>query len=169
MSSGRSNKIVGQTGEYLVAAELSRRGYICTTFTGNVPHFDLVATNEAGGFTLLQVKSSLSDSWQFSKISDFCEVHFKGHQQVLGQDINCPVENLVVVFVRIGDYGQDSFYLLRWEELRSLLIFKHKKYLDKHGGIRPKNPTSLHVGLKVDDLTAYCGNWELVNLKLGNT
>jgi len=37
MATGRSNKLVGQTGEYLVAAELSRRGYIATTFTGNVP------------------------------------------------------------------------------------------------------------------------------------
>ena len=37
MGKGRHNKLVGQTGEYLVAAELSRRGYIATTFTGNVP------------------------------------------------------------------------------------------------------------------------------------
>ena len=31
MATGRSNKLVGQTGEYLVAAELSRRGPIATT------------------------------------------------------------------------------------------------------------------------------------------
>jgi hypothetical protein len=39
MATGRSNKLVGQTGEYLIAAELSRRGLIATTFTGNVPHY----------------------------------------------------------------------------------------------------------------------------------
>jgi hypothetical protein len=45
---GRGSKLVGQAGEYLVAAELSRRGLISTTFTGNVPHYDIVASNEAG-------------------------------------------------------------------------------------------------------------------------
>ena len=44
MATGRSNKLVGQTGEYLVAAELSRRGLIATTFTGNVPHYDIIAS-----------------------------------------------------------------------------------------------------------------------------
>lgn len=48
MATGRSNKLVGQTGEYLVAAELSRRGFIATTFTGNVPHYDIIASDETG-------------------------------------------------------------------------------------------------------------------------
>jgi len=48
MATGRSNKLVGQTGEYLVAAELLRRGLIATTFTGNVPHYDIIASDETG-------------------------------------------------------------------------------------------------------------------------
>ncbi len=44
MATGRSTKLVGQAGEYLVAAELSRRGLIATTFTGNVPHYDIIAS-----------------------------------------------------------------------------------------------------------------------------
>lgn len=48
MELGRSNKLVGQTGEYLVAAELFRRGLIATTFTGHVPHYDIVASDERG-------------------------------------------------------------------------------------------------------------------------
>ena len=44
MATGRTSKLVGQTGEYLVAAELSRRGLIATTFTGNVPHYDIIAS-----------------------------------------------------------------------------------------------------------------------------
>ena len=35
MPSGRNNQLLGATGEYLVAAELCRRGLIATTFTGN--------------------------------------------------------------------------------------------------------------------------------------
>lgn len=37
MASGRNTKITGATGEYLVAAEPSRRSFIATTFTDNVP------------------------------------------------------------------------------------------------------------------------------------
>ena len=48
MATGRSTKLVGQAGEYLVASELSRRGLIATIFTGNVPHYDIIASDEKG-------------------------------------------------------------------------------------------------------------------------
>jgi len=60
MTTGRINKLVGATGEYLVAAELSRRGLIATTFTGNVPHYDIVASDEFGQHVSVQVKASRS-------------------------------------------------------------------------------------------------------------
>jgi VCBS repeat protein len=65
MATGRSNYLTKQTGEYLVAAELSRRGCIATTFTGNVPHYDIVAVDEHGGHALVQVKAIAGKSWQF--------------------------------------------------------------------------------------------------------
>ena len=74
MATGRSNKLVGQTGEYLVAAELSRRGLIATTFTGNVPHYDVLASDEIGRYVSVQVKASRRSSWQFSDIRQFCEI-----------------------------------------------------------------------------------------------
>ena len=49
MATGRNNKLVGQTGEYLVAAELSRMNLIATTFTGNVPHYDIIASDNRAG------------------------------------------------------------------------------------------------------------------------
>ena len=67
MATGRSNKLVGQTGEYLIAAELSRRGLIATTFTGNVPHYDIIASDETGRHVSVQVKASCGTSlavWQ---------------------------------------------------------------------------------------------------------
>ncbi len=44
-STGRDKYVVKQVGEYLVCAELGRRGYIATSFTGNVPEFDILATS----------------------------------------------------------------------------------------------------------------------------
>ena len=48
MSSGRSNKLVGQIGEFLVCAELDRLGYVATPFSGNVLDLDITAVDESG-------------------------------------------------------------------------------------------------------------------------
>jgi hypothetical protein len=48
MPSGRHNKLLGAAGEYLIAAELCRRGLIATTFTGNVPFYDNITSDEFG-------------------------------------------------------------------------------------------------------------------------
>jgi hypothetical protein len=111
MATGRSNKLVGQTGEYLVAAELSRRGLIATTFTGNVPHFDIIASDESGRHVSIQVKASRGPSWQFANLRLYCEIDFDEHKQVVGEKKPCPVRRLVVVFVRIDEGGKDQFYI----------------------------------------------------------
>ena len=121
MATGRSNKLVGQTGEYLVAAELSRHGYIATTFTGNVPEYDIIASNEQGKHVSVQVKASSGSSWQFGDISRYCQITFKGKRQLVGHPKRCPVQNLLVVFVVIDAKREDKFYILKWTTLRTLL------------------------------------------------
>ncbi len=49
-----------------MAAELGRRGYFATPFSGNVPMLDLVAVNAEGRALSIQVKAIRSASWQFS-------------------------------------------------------------------------------------------------------
>jgi hypothetical protein len=93
-ATGRSNYLTKQTGEYLVAAELSRRGFIATTFTGNVPHYDIVAVDEHGGHALVQVKAIAGKSWQFSAIN-FADIMMKGHQQIVRCARTEPVPNLM--------------------------------------------------------------------------
>ena len=56
VKTGRSKYLTKQAGEYLVAAELSRRGYIATTFTGNVPYYDIIAVDDRGGHVVVQVR-----------------------------------------------------------------------------------------------------------------
>ncbi len=99
MTTGRNNKLVGQTGEYLVAAELSRRGFIATTFTGNVPHYDIIASDEAGQHVSVQVKASRGTSWQFGNIKLYCDITFDGKKQVVGNKKLSPVRGLVMSFV----------------------------------------------------------------------
>lgn len=54
-----------QLGEHLGVAEICRRGMIATTFTGSVPHYDIVASAEASRSALVQVKAINGPSWQF--------------------------------------------------------------------------------------------------------
>jgi Holliday junction resolvase-like predicted endonuclease len=91
MATGRSTKLAGQAGEYLVAAELSRRGLIATTFTGNVPHYDIIASDEKGRHVSVQVKTSRGGSWQFGNMSIFCDISFQGKRQIVGSVKKCPV------------------------------------------------------------------------------
>src|SRR4029453_112961 len=119
MATGRSNYLTKQTGEYLVAAELSRRGYIATTFPGNVPHYDVVAVDEHGGHALVQVKAIAGKSWQFTA-THFADMVMKGRQQIVPCARHEPYPNLMCVLVqlaRAGSGGQDHFYILPWRDL----------------------------------------------------
>lgn len=167
MSNGRSNKLVGQTGEYLVAAELSRRGLIATTFTGNVPHFDIIASDEIGRNVSVQVKTIAGSSWQFANITQYCEISFFGDQQKVGGYKPCPIQRLVYVFVKLDSDGNDRFYILTWEKVQEILVKAHTAFLNKHGGVRPKQPRSLHCAISEGHLNEYRDKWETIkeNLK----
>ncbi len=165
MATGRSNKLTGQTGEYLVAAELSRRGLIATTFTGNVPHYDIIASNEEGKHVSVQVKASRGSSWQ-SDIRKFCSIDFKGKCQIVGKPQRCPVRSLVVVFVSLGAGEDDRYYILTWRTLRNLIIKHHKDYLAKHGGMRAEKWDSFHVAISEKDLKKYEDKWDIIEKNL---
>ena len=166
MATGRSNKIVGQTGEYLVAAELSRRGLIATTFMGNVPHYDIIASDEDGRHVSVQVKACRGGSWQFANIKQYCDLTFDEKQQIVGKAKPCPVRRLVMTFVTIQEDGQDRFYVLTWEVLRDLLIRHHRDYLAKHDGTRPKRWDSLHSAITEKDLLPFRDKWETIEKNL---
>jgi len=166
MATGRTNKLVGQTGEYLVAAELSRRGLIATTFTGNVPHYDIIASNEDGKHVSVQVKASRGSSWQFGDITRFCEISFKGKRQVVGRPKRCPVQRLVVVFVLINENGTDQYYILTWRALRDMVIRGHKAYLAKRNGMRAQKWDSLHSAISEKNLKPHRDRWSIVERNL---
>ncbi len=62
VTTGQRMQQIKQAGEYLVAAELCRRGFIATTFTGNVPHYDIIAADNQEHDVHIQVKAIGSGS-----------------------------------------------------------------------------------------------------------
>lgn len=166
MATGRSNKLVGQTGEYLVAAELSRRGLIATTFTGNVPHYDIIACDEAGRHVSIQVKAGRHGSWQFGNITQYFAITFDGKRQIVGEMKACPVRRLVITFVKIEKDGNDRFYILTWQQLRDLLVKEHKAFLQRHNGVRPQRWDSLHCAISEKTLHPYRDRWDTIEENL---
>src|SRR5713101_6046073 len=132
MKARRSKYLTKQAGEYLVAAELSRRGYIATTFTGNVPYYDIIAVDDCGGHVVVQVKSIAGTSWQFN-VTDFADIVIKGQQQIVRCAREEPYPNLVCVLVQVARAGvpaaQDRFYVLPWRDLCRVIVDGHTKYL----------------------------------------
>jgi len=82
MATGRSNQITKQIGEYLVASALGRIGLVAATFSGNVPEYDIIATDSKYQSVPVQVKASNSDSWQFDN-RHFVEIHLEGKNRFL--------------------------------------------------------------------------------------
>ena len=63
MPTGRKTQQIGRSGECYVAAELNRRGYDATTFTGNLPHVDILAVTPRWKALYIQVKAQTGRGW----------------------------------------------------------------------------------------------------------
>ena len=166
MATGRSNQLIKQLGEYLVACELARRGFVVAMFSGNVPDFDLIATDFKGSSCPIQVKTIKGGAWQFS-IDKFADIFFDGPKQLIGDKKPLPIPQLVCVFVLATEkYGEDQFFVLEWSKVQDILITNYKRWLDSHGGVRPRKPDSLHCSIVQPDLRDYKDNWSLITCRL---
>lgn len=162
MATGRSTKLTGAVGEFLVAAELCRRGIIATPFSGNVPHYDIVASDEWGGHLVIQVKAITKKTWQFDA-GKFVEISMSGDQQILRAPIKEPFPNLHCIFVALGEsHVTDRYFIFTWTELRSVIETRHRAYLKKHNGIRPKAPESRHCSVDISELEQYEDQWQRI-------
>jgi hypothetical protein len=156
MSSGRDTQLARQIGEYLAAAELGRRGWIATTFTGSLPGFDILAVNPDGRILEVQVKAIRSRGWQLNA-SQFLDIDIvEGVQYVRGKKVIATARR-ICIFVEIGAYGSDRFYLCELAELQEILRTDYK------GGPRPKNPDSFHHALHPTRLAPFRDNWVVLD------
>lgn len=155
-----------QIGEHMVVAELGRREIIATPFAGNVPDIDILAYH--GGRSIpIQVKALAKGAWSF-QITSFCEISMDGDRQIIGDPVERSDSETVFVFVSIGESaGSDAFYILTWRQLRDLAIRLHDEFLTRNNGARPRNPTSMHIGILPAHLEPFRDNWKIIEEQLG--
>jgi hypothetical protein len=162
MATGRSVQLTGAIGEFLVSAELCRKGLLATPFSGNVPHYDIIASNEDGCHLVIQVNAINKVNWQFD-VSKFVKVTMDGDRQILGNPVSEPYPNLFCVFVALGnDNTKDRYFIFKWKNLADIVINHHSDYLQRHGGMRPKAPKSTHCSISIKQLESYKDRWNLI-------
>lgn len=155
MATGTSTQLTRQIGEHLVAAKLGRYGLFATPFAGNVPEFDLVVANAVGQSSLVQVKAINGPSWQFNA-SSFLEIGMVGNEQVIKGKKRLNNPNLICIFVLLQENQCDEFYVFRLKNLQTEIAKTYK------GGVRPKNPLSMHTAIWPKQLSKHRDNWNLV-------
>jgi hypothetical protein len=165
VATGRDKQLTKQVGEYLVAAELCRRGFIATTFTGNVPHYDIIASDGRGRHQAIQVNAIKGGAWQFDSRA-FAEIRLDGKKQVIGRPTEPPYPSLVCVLVRLRGHGADEFYVLTWRDLQKIAITEHRRYLKRHGGVRPRKHDSFHMAIRPETLKEHRDKWDVIEKRL---
>jgi len=156
--SGRGNQLTKQVGEFLVAAELARRGWLAAVLSGNTPDYDLVATDMRGRSVLVQVKAITKGTWQFDA-ARYVDIKFDGSKQIPGRLKRLAV-NPVCVLVVIGEVGApDQFFVLPMSGLQRRIVSHHRSWLKKQGWVRPKNPKSTHSALSMAQIEDCRDQW----------
>lgn len=161
MKRGLSNQLTKQIGEYLVAAELARRGFLATPFSGNVPDFDLVVVDEHLRSFPIQVKA-FTGSFQIADSREFLVIDQQLEQQKVRGLKELPFPTLIYVLVQVIGTAKDEFYILTKKELQAEVAHSYEAYLARHGGQRPKNSSSYHMALSPQNLNPYKNRWKIM-------
>lgn len=165
MSKGLSNKLAGQVGEYLVCAELGRRGLIATSFSGNVPEFDLIVADGALKTLPVQVKTSRGHSWPTrANLWINIEIDEEEKKQVDHGNKELSNPDLIYVCVMLAEAGtdqRDRFFILRKRDLQEICARNYREWISKHDWKRPRNYRSLDNRYYVSNLEAFENNWAL--------
>jgi hypothetical protein len=176
MSKGRNNKLAGQIGEFLVCAELGRRRFIATPFSGNVPAFDVLVADERCRTVPIQVKASQAKKWP-NNVRDWMEITFDEEterQNYLGPK---KIENrdLIYVFVAIAsssvEADKDRFFILTKAQLQKVIIKSYGGAMEKKGWKHPRSTESYLWRISIAELEKFENekfedNWKLIANRL---
>jgi hypothetical protein len=148
MASRLSTTLSGIAGEYFVAAELSRRGYVASLTLRNTRGIDiLVSTPDASRSVGIQVKTKQG----------------RGAEWVLTDKVERLADNLVFVFVVLNDDQPPDYYIVPRRDVAKYARDNHQRWLDTTG-----REGRAHVDTPMrkfrDPDGKYRGRWDLLGL-----
>lgn len=145
-----SSSLAGVAGEYFVAAELSRRGYVASISLRNTRGIDILATNaEASRTITIQCKTNQTGKKQW----------------VLGEQaeaFHSPTH--FYIFVKLGSLDQrPAYYIVPSRIVAERIAADHKKWLSTVG--RNGRPHKDNPVRRFRDLAdEYLERWDLLGL-----
>lgn len=150
MASRLTKILSGVSGQYFVAAELSRRGYVATVTLRNTQGIDILASTTDGAHSVgIQVKTNQSNKrqWLLSQKSE-----------ELSND------NLFYVFVNLnGETGQPTFHIVSAQHVAKTIAESHESWVNTPGrGGRARKDNPIRVFSDVDG--RYLNRWEDLRL-----
>ena len=145
--------ITGVSGEYFVAAELSRRGWVAVLTLKNTPNIDLIATTPNGERTInIQVKT-----------------RSVGNRQgwILNKSIEetVPGDNFYIAFVDLkGIDSMPDYYLIPKNLFAEWIAKGHRDWLavpGRHGRAHVDNPIRQFAKPQFETFERYHNNWDI--------
>lgn len=149
MKSGLSSGLAGVAGEYFVAAELSRHGFIASITLRNSKGIDILAASEDASFTVgIQVKTNNlgSTSWI---LNEKCE------------QLKDP--GIFYVFVKLNKIGEiPDFFILPSTTVAEIVHNTHLAWLKtpRKDGLAHNKTSMRKLFLSAD--SEYRNNWDLL-------
>ena len=145
-----NNSLIGVTGEYFVAAELSKMGYIASITLRNTKGVDILCSNENATKTVgIQVKTHDSETREWildKKAEDYI------------------AKNLFYVFVTLNNRERSpDFFVVPSEIVANIIKQSHKTWLEK-----PNKKGGKHKDSRMrkwhDSERKYLSRWDLLGL-----
>ncbi len=141
--------LAGVAGEYLVAGELSRRGWIASLTLRNTRGVDILASNsELTRSVGIQVKTSQlpRPAWLLNQRAE-----------------SLADEHYYYVFVRLNGFGQPKFYIVPSQVVAEYTRRTHQEWLRQPG--RDGRPHKDNPNRSFEDEgDQYLDRWDLLNL-----
>jgi len=144
-----SSILSGVSGEYFVAAELSRMGYIASITLRNTKGVDILAASADGARSVgIQVKTNRGSrrAWVLNRKAEEYQA-----------------DSLFYVFVNLNDGRPPDFYIVPSKEVAAYVRSGHAKWLaspGRHGQPHKDNPMRM-FGDKGDK---WLGQWDELGL-----
>jgi hypothetical protein len=142
--------LTGAAGEYYVAAELSRRGWLATVTVKNAPGTDVLAQDLTTKRTLaIQTKTSAN-----------------GKSFTLGPKDTITVANDAGWFVLVGFRALDerpSFYIVPRAHLAAMLYAGHRRWVDTPGRNGQPHTDSTRLVILRDSVEGYLERWDFLD------
>jgi hypothetical protein len=149
----KDGRATGQAGEYFVAAEVCRRGGSATTFTSNMPGFDIVAGDAAGNRQVqISVKAKNTQAfWTTDGVRD----------AMVRPDGEVP---RFWVFVDLSGGRAPEYYVVPDKDVRDSIRRMHGEYQERYEAKHGHRRDSPMHGVRVKDIEKFRDCWDILGI-----